>query len=323
VKHRIRSKLLLAIIRWVDSEAGADTLPREDDKRVDWLRILPFILLHGGCAGVVWVGWSWAAVATAAALYVIRMFAITGFYHRYFSHRAYRTGRFWQFIFAVLGNSAVQRGPLWWASHHRHHHRFADTDEDPHSPARHGFWWSHIGWLTSAGNFPTRMEYVKDWTRFPELVWLNRFDSLVPFLLAIALYAFGALLEAYAPRLGTSGPQMLVWGFFISSTVLFHATVTINSLDHMIGRRRYPTPDTSCNNPWLALITLGEGWHNNHHHYAVSARQGFFWWEIDVTYYLLKLMAGLGIVWGLRPVPEPVRNPTGETLRPPERQGSP
>ncbi len=306
----IRSRFLVAILRWVDSEAApAAAEPCDPGKRVEWLRILPFIVLHAMCLGVVWVGWSWAAVATATVLYLVRMFAITGFYHRYFSHRTYQTNRFWQFVFAVLGNSAVQRGPLWWASHHRHHHRFADTDEDPHSPSRQGFWWSHIGWLTSDRHFPTRAKYVKDWARFPELVWLNRFDTLVPLLLAVLLYAFGAALKAHAPQLGTSGPQMLIWGFFISSTLLFHATVTINSLDHMIGRRRYDTPDTSRNNWALALITLGEGWHNNHHHYAISARQGFFWWEIDITYYLLKLMSGLGIVRSLRPVPEHVRKP--------------
>ncbi len=309
--ERFPSKLILSLIRWVDSEAGAETLPRAGADRVDWLRIIPFIILHGACLGVIWVGWSWPAVAAAAALYFVRMFAITGFYHRYFSHRSFKTGRFRQFLFAVLGNSAVQRGPLWWASHHRHHHRFADTDEDPHSPSRHGFWWSHIGWLTSAGNFPTRRGYVKDWMRYPELVWLNRFDTLVPFLTAVALYAFGAVLNAFAPQLGTSGAQMVVWGFFISSTVLFHATVTINSLDHMLGTRRYDTPDTSRNNLWLALLTLGEGWHNNHHHFAISARQGFFWWEIDLTYCGLKVMEWLGIVWGLRPVPEHIRHPGG------------
>jgi stearoyl-CoA desaturase (delta-9 desaturase) len=311
VDHPIRAKLLLSLLRWVDSEAGSHVPAPETGRRTEWLRILPFIFLHAMCLGVIWVGASGIAVATAVALYLVRMFAITGFYHRYFSHRTYQTSRFWQFLFAVLGNSAVQRGPLWWASHHRHHHRFADTEEDPHSPSRHGFWWSHIGWLTSARHFPTRAQYVKDWLRYPELVWLNRFDTLVPFLLALALYAFGSILDAYAPRLGTNGPQMLIWGFFISSTVLFHATVTINSLDHMIGTRRYPTPDTSRNNALLALITLGEGWHNNHHHYAISARQGFFWWEIDMTYYLLKLMSWLGVVRGLRPVPEHVRRPTG------------
>ncbi len=300
---------LYSILRWFDAEAGLGVGPPEGGRRVEWLRIVPFIILHGMCLGVIWVGWSWTAVVTAAVLYFIRMFAITGFYHRYFAHRTYKTNRFWQFIFAALGNSAVQRGPLWWASHHRHHHRFADTDVDPHSPTRHGFWWSHIGWLTSARHFPTRTPYVKDWMRYLELVWLNRFDTLVPILLAASLYAAGAMLEAFAPELGTGGPQMLIWGFFISSTVLFHATVTINSLDHMLGTRRYETPDTSRNNFWLALITLGEGWHNNHHHYAIAARQGFFWWEIDITYYLLKVMSWLGIVWDLRPVPAQVRTP--------------
>jgi stearoyl-CoA desaturase (delta-9 desaturase) len=301
--------LFISVLRWFDSEAGLDPVPVDDGKRVEWVRIVPFIILHGMCLGVIWVGWSWIAVATAVTLYLLRMFAITAFYHRFFSHRTYRTNRFWQFIFAVMGNSAVQRGPLWWASHHRHHHRFADTAEDPHSPSRHGFWWSHIGWLTSDRNFRTRANYVKDWARFPELVWLNRFDTLVPVLLASGLYAVGAMLKAHAPQLGTSGPQMLIWGFFISSAVLFHGTVTINSLDHMIGSRRYDTPDTSRNNWFLALITLGEGWHNNHHHYAISARQGFFWWEMDATFYLLKLISWLGIVWDLRPVPEHVRNP--------------
>ena len=307
LENPIRSKFLVSVLRWVDSEARLDAMPSNTGRRVEWLRIAPVVVLHGMCLGVIWVGWSWVAVATASVLYFVRMFAITGFYHRYFSHKTFRTNRFWQFIFAVLGNSAVQRGPLWWASHHRHHHRFADTDEDPHSPNRHGFWWSHIGWLTSERHFPTRAQYVKDWARFPELVWLNRFDTLVPVLLAAGLYAFGAVLKAYAPQLGTSGPQMLIWGFFISSTVLFHGTVTINSLDHMIGSRRYDTPDTSRNNWVLALVTLGEGWHNNHHHYAISARQGFFWWEIDVTFYLLQLMSWLGIVRDLRPVPEHVR----------------
>jgi len=172
----------------------------------------------------------------------------------------------------------------------------------------HGFWWSHIGWLTSRANFPTNYKYVAEWAQYPELRWLNRFDTVVPVLLASALYIFGALLERMAPHLETNGMQMLVWGFFISTTVLLHATVTINSFDHMYGSRRYNTPDTSRNNALLALITLGEGWHNNHHHFAISARQGFFWWEIDVTYYLLVVMSWLGIVRDLRTVPEQVLN---------------
>ncbi|MGD2271617.1 MAG: acyl-CoA desaturase [Desulfobacterales bacterium] len=299
---------LWSLIRWFDSEAKSGEIAPDDVKRVDWFRIVPFIILHAMCLGVIFVGWSWTAVWVATGLYLIRMFAITGFYHRYFSHRTFKTNRFWQFLFAVIGNASVQRGPLWWASHHRHHHRYADQKEDVHSPSQHGFWWSHMGWLTSPANFATNVKYVRDWTSYPELRWINRFDTVIPILSAILLFAAGELLKVHAPHLGTNGPQLLIWGFFVSSTVLFHATVTINSLDHMFGNRRYATQDTSRNNPILALITLGEGWHNNHHHYAVCTRQGFYWWEIDITYYLLVLMSWLGIIRDLRPVPEHVRS---------------
>jgi stearoyl-CoA desaturase (delta-9 desaturase) len=254
------------------------------------------------------VGWSWTAVAVAAGLYFVRMFAITGFYHRYFSHRAFKANRFWQFVFAVLGNSSVQRGPLWWAAHHRHHHRYADRKEDVHSPVQHGFLHSHMGWLTTRANFPTRMAYVKDWLKYPELRWINRFDTVVPLLLGISLYVSGEILSAATPGLKTGGPQMVIWGFFISTVILFHGTATINSLDHMLGSRRYNTPDTSRNNVLLAIITLGEGWHNNHHHYAICARQGFFWWEIDITYYGLILLSKLGIVRDLRPLSDEIRS---------------
>jgi len=295
------------LLRWIDSDVVSDQVPTDDEKKVDWLRILPFIILHAGCLGVIWVGWSWTAVVVAILLYVIRMFAITGFYHRYFSHKTFQTDRSWQFLFAVLGNASVQRGPIWWAAHHRHHHRFADRSEDVHSPVIHGFLWSHMGWLTTRANFRTKTEYAKDWIRFPELCWLNRFDIVVPVLLALTLYGFGNLLSKVAPSLGTSGMQMVVWGFFISSTVLFHATVTINSLAHMFGRRRFNTPDASRNNVFLALITFGEGWHNNHHQYSVSTRQGFFWWEIDITYYLLLILKRLKIIRNLRPIPDGVK----------------
>jgi stearoyl-CoA desaturase (delta-9 desaturase) len=308
VKAHKSNRLLLSILRWFDTEAGLSQLDDSPTKKVDWMRILPFAILHLGCFGVLWVGWSPTAVLVAGALYLIRMFAITGFYHRYFSHKAFKTNRFWQFIFAVLGNSAAQRGALWWAAHHRHHHRYADQQNDVHSPIQHGFWWSHIGWLTSQANFGTKNKYIREWSRFPELRWLNRFDNVVPLLLAVTLYLAGDLLARFYPQLGTSGLQLLIWGFFISSTVLFHATVSINSLDHMFGRRRYETPDTSRNNFILALVTLGEGWHNNHHRYAISARQGFFWWEIDITFYLLKLLSWAGIIWDLRPVPDRIRH---------------
>jgi stearoyl-CoA desaturase (delta-9 desaturase) len=307
VQNLLSREVLTSIVRWFDSEAGASNLQTGHEKQVDWVRILPLIALHAGCLAVFIVGWSPVAVFTAIALYFVRMFAITGFYHRYFSHKTFKTSRPWQFVFAVLGNSSAQRGPLWWAAHHRHHHRHTDQPDDPHSPKQHGFWWSHIGWLTSQSNFATRYQYVRDWSVFPELRWINRFDVVVPLVLALFLFLWGALLNGLFPGLGTNGPQMLVWGFFVSSTVLLHGTCMVNSVAHLSGRRRYDTSDTSRNSWLTSLVTLGEGWHNNHHHYAVSARQGFFWWEIDITYYLLLLMAKMGIIHDLRPVPERVR----------------
>jgi stearoyl-CoA desaturase (delta-9 desaturase) len=196
---------------------------------------------------------------------------------------------------------------LWWAAHHRHHHRFADQKVDPHSPKQHGFWWSHIGWLTTPENFITRMQYVGDWKKFPELLWLNRFTIVIPIVFAVLIFGFGTVLETYKPQWKTNGFQMLIWGFFISTTVLFHATATINSIDHMLGSRRYNTPDTSRNNIWLSLLTLGEGWHNNHHHYATTVRQGFFWWELDITYYGLVMLSWLKIIWDLHPLPDRIK----------------
>jgi len=296
--------LLLSIRRWFDSYAGVEEMATAPEKKIDLQRVLPFVLLHLGCLGVYRVGWSPVAVWTAVGLYFLRMFGITAFYHRYFSHNTFKASRGWTFAFAVLGGSSAQRGPLWWAGHHRHHHRCADKDDDIHSPVVHGFWWSHVGWILSTRNFPTPFKRIGDYACYPELVFLDRFDLLVPALLAGGLYGAGALLESRFPGVGTTGTQMLVWGFFISTTALFHATSTINSLDHLVGSRRYATGDESRNNAWLAFLTLGEGWHNNHHHYPAASRQGFFWWEIDITYYLLKLLSLLGIVRELRPVPE-------------------
>ena len=229
----------------------------------------------------------------ALLLYLIRMFAVTGFYHRYFSHRTFHTSRAGQFVFAIMGNTAVQRGPLWWASVHRHHHQHSDDEEDVHSPGVRGFWWAHIGWMTSSRNFPTDYERVKDLARFPELVFLNRFDLVVPFCFAVAIFAFGWLLERVFPQTGVTGEQMLVWGFFISTVVLLHATLCINSLAHTFGRRRYDTDDESRNSLLLALITLGEGWHNNHHAFPFSARHGLRWFELDLTWWHVRILAFL------------------------------
>ncbi|MBK7642989.1 MAG: fatty acid desaturase [Planctomycetes bacterium] len=295
-----RRSPLHSLTRWFDS--WSQVIP-EGEFGIDWIRALPFVLLHVACIAVIWVGWSPIALGVAAALYAVRMFAITGFYHRYFSHRTYRTGRFWQFVFAVVGNSAVQRGPLWWAAHHRHHHRVSDSPEDTHSPARHGFLKSHIGWILDTGNFRTRLELVPDLAKFRELRFLDRFDSFVPFLLALSTFALGSWLAVVRPEWHTSGWQMLVWGFVISTVVTSHATFTINSLSHLLGRQRYDTGDDSRNNPFLALLTFGEGWHNNHHKFPTSVRQGFYWWELDLTWLGLLGLRALGIVRDLKPIP--------------------
>jgi stearoyl-CoA desaturase (delta-9 desaturase) len=231
------------------------------------------------------------------------MFAITGFYHRYFSHRAFKTSRLVQFVFALIGCSSVQRGPLWWAAHHRHHHAASDTESDIHSPVARSFIWSHMGWITSSKNLTTDYKRIPDFAKYPELVWINRFDWLMPALLFVSLYAAGEYLRCDNPALGTSGLQLVAWGFFVSTTLLFHATCSINSIAHLIGYRRFHTNDHSRNNPVLAVLTFGEGWHNNHHQFSHCARQGFAWWEIDITYGLLLVLSALGLVRDLKPVP--------------------
>jgi stearoyl-CoA desaturase (Delta-9 desaturase) len=298
------SRLRSTFHRWVDSQAATRDEP--DSEHVDWLRVIPFVCMHVACIGVFWVGWSATALVVAAALYAVRMFAITAFYHRCFSHRAFRTSRAVQFVFALVGAAAAQRGPLWWAAHHRHHHAHADGESDVHSPRR-GFWWSHLGWFLTSGNFATRRERIPDLARFPELRFLDRYDALVPVLLAAGLYGLGELLERTAPELNTTGAQLLVWGFFISTVVLYHMTFTVNSLAHRFGTRRFATNDDSRNNWMIAIATLGEGWHNNHHAFPGSARQGLRWWEVDVTWYVLRLFAAVGIVWDVRPAPASAR----------------
>jgi stearoyl-CoA desaturase (delta-9 desaturase) len=304
------------LMRWFDNSrnamhATAQDVPAEQVDRVDWTRILPYVLVHLVCLAAFWTGVSWVAVIVALIAYLVRMFAITGFYHRYFSHRSFKTSRAGQFIFGLLGAAAVQRGPVWWAAHHRHHHANSDLPSDVHSPVQHGFWRSHVGWFLTIKGFAPDFQQVKDLLKFPELRWLDRFDLVVPVALGVGMFLLGVGLHHWAPELGTTGWQMLIWGFFISTVACWHATYTINSLSHVFGRQRYRTGDTSRNNWLLAIVTLGEGWHNNHHYYPNSVRQGFYWWEYDITFYMLKIMSWLGIIWDLKPVPVAVReNPT-------------
>ncbi len=265
-----------------------------------------FVLVHLACILPIWVGVSPIAVAVCIFMYVIRMFGLTAGYHRYFSHRSFKTSRVFQFMLALLATSAGQNGPLWWSAHHRLHHRHSDTDEDIHSPITGTIWWSHIGWILSKKFKEVDPKLVPDLLKFPELRWLEKLHGLVLLAAIALLYGVGAWLESSAPGLGTNGEQMMVWGFFVSTCILYHGTFTVNSIAHLAGSRRFNTTDGSRNNWFVAIITLGEGWHNNHHRYLASERQGFYWWEIDISHYILTALSWVGVVWDLKAPPQKI-----------------
>jgi stearoyl-CoA desaturase (delta-9 desaturase) len=265
---------------------------------------IPFWGIHvAAIVGVVALGWSWSGFALAIGLYYARMFFVTGAYHRYFAHRTYKTSRGFQFLLAFGASATAQKGVLWWAAHHRRHHRFSDTPDDVHSALQYGFWWSHVGWIVSRETEETAFEEIRDMAKYPELRFLNRYHLLPPILLGVGLFLLG-------------GWHALVWGMFVSTTLCWHGTFTINSLSHLIGRRPYETADDSRNNWVLALITMGEGWHNNHHHFMVAAHQGFRWWEIDMTFYVLRLLEACGLVWDLKRAPRHIVEGRARRRRP-------
>lgn len=281
-----------------------DASENEEMTIVNGAKQVLFWAVHIACLGAVWVGVSWIAVVVCIALYVLRMFAITGGYHRYFSHHSFKTSRLFQFILGFLGATSAQKGPIWWASHHRHHHKHSDQPEDVHSPVVSGIYYAHLGWVMSSEYVHTKNELVKDLLKYPEIRWLDKYHVLPPVILGALVFYLGVFLNVYLPGLGTNGIQMLTWGFFISTVLLYHGTFCINSFTHLWGSRRFKTTDDSRNNLLLALITLGEGWHNNHHRYPGSEKQGFYWWEIDITHYILKFLSWFGIVWDLRTPPK-------------------
>jgi stearoyl-CoA desaturase (Delta-9 desaturase) len=251
---------------------------------------VPFALVHLACFAAIWTGIGWKAAAIGVALYWLRIFAIGAGYHRYFSHRAYETSRAFQFVLAALAQSTAQKSVLWWAAKHRQHHLHSDTPQDVHSPVQSGFLYSHFGWIFDRNHESTDLAKVADFARYPELMWLHRHE-LAP-AVALAIVCFLA-----------AGLQGLVVGFFWSTVAVYHATFSINSIAHVAGRRRYVTGDDSRNNWFLAIFTMGEGWHNNHHAFQSSVRQGFRWWEYDPTFYLLKLLAFMRLIWNLKSPP--------------------
>jgi len=277
-----------------DPIAAQPTAPIVEHTDIMYPSAVPFVLVHLACVAALWTGVTYDALVLCFLLYWLRIFAIGAGYHRYFSHRAYRTSRAFQFALAVLSQSTAQKSVLWWASKHRHHHLHSDTETDVHSPRHKGFVYSHLGWIFSRKNDVADLVKVADFARYPELMWLHKHELVPPTVLALL-----SVLIA-----GWSG---LVVGFFWSTVLVYHATFCINSLAHVRGRRRYVTGDDSRNNWLLALFTMGEGWHNNHHAYQSSARQGFRWWEVDATFYLLKALSWTGVVWDLKTPPAAVR----------------
>jgi stearoyl-CoA desaturase (delta-9 desaturase) len=284
-----------------------------DASAKSWRRIyfnplaIPFWGVHIlAIVGVVITGFSWWGVALAFAMYVPRMFFVTGAYHRYFSHRSYKTSRWFQFVLALGCTLTAQKGPLWWAAHHRQHHKLSDQPGDLHSVIQQGFWWSHMGWILSNDLEDTDYSRIKDFAKYPELRWLNKYWMLPAIAAGVITFLIGGFFA-------------LVWGFAVAQVLVWHGTFTINSLSHTWGGRRYKTDDDSRNNPVLAIVTMGEGWHNNHHHYQVAARQGFFWWEIDCTYYILRAFSAVGLVWDLHGVPDHIR----DNVAHPKGAGSP
>jgi stearoyl-CoA desaturase (delta-9 desaturase) len=281
--------------RTMQNQTAADlTVPERE--QIDWIPMAPFWGVQ--IAAVVCVaiyGWSWSGLLLALAIYAVRMFGLTAGYHRYFAHRSYKTSRVFQFLLALLATTATQKGPLWWAGHHRRHHKYSDQPQDPHSVTQRGFFWAHLGWILVKRFVDTDYERIKDFAKYPELRWLNKWHLLPPIALAVTLYL-------------VAGHWGVTWGFLVSNTLLWHGTFCVNSLAHVFGRRAYDTDDTSRNSLLIALFTLGEGWHNNHHYYQASERQGFYWYQLDITHCVLKVFSWVGLVWDLNEPPRHVRD---------------
>lgn len=267
---------------------------RLPDERLRRSQVIGMAIIHVMPVFALFSGVTRRAAIMCFALWFIRMFFITAGYHRYFSHRSYKTNRVFQFVLAFGGGMSAQKGALWWASNHRHHHRTSDTIEDLHSPTK-GFWWAHVGWILCKRSEPTLWDSIGDFAKYPELRFLNKHDWIPPWTLGFFCFFYG----------GLSG----LWiGFFLSTVILWHTTFLVNSATHLLGRRRYATTDTSRNSAIIALLTHGEGWHNNHHYYQASVRQGFYWWEFDVSYYILKVLSWLRIVRDLKLPTDKIRN---------------
>ena len=257
-----------------------------------------FWIVQASAFLVFFVPFSWGFVALWAASHFLRAIGLTLAFHRYFAHRAFQMNRAVRFFWAFVGTAAMQKGPLWWAGHHVNHHRYADRDGDPHSPMVSGFYYAHVGWFLNDARHdrlgPTN-PVIRDFSKAPEIVFLDRYFAVPPLVLALAMYAIGGL-------------PWLIWGFCLPTMTLAHATFAINTVNHMFGTRRFDTIDESRNNALTAFFAVGEGWHNNHHRYQRAARNGFYWWEFDLTWYVIRLMGVLGLAWDIHGVPQRIYN---------------
>lgn len=256
----------------------------------NWQLHVPFALMHVAALGAFFIPFEWQWFWLCVGTYYFKMFGITAGYHRYFSHKTFKTSRIFQFVLALIGIISFQKGPLWWAAHHRTHHKYSGLEGDVHAPEQKGFVWAHLGWIFKPENDITQFHLIRDFAKYPELRWLNRYHLVPGIAFAFLLFAWG-------------GWPAVIWGFCVSFVASSHCTFLVNSVCHIFGQRRYQTKDNSRNNWWVAILTLGEGWHNNHHYYQNSARQGFYWWEYDASYYILKMLSWMGIVWDLKEPP--------------------
>ena len=282
-------------------EAYENRLPGE---KLSLIVSLPFLSVHIGAIYALTISPSSFALFMVFLMYFIRMFGITAGFHRLFSHRSFKTNRAFQFFLAYAATCSAQMGPIWWAAHHRHHHKYTEQIEDPHTPTLKGFFWAHVGWIMSPVNSPTKEEYVGDLMKYPELKWLDKYHYFAPFSLVILLYGLGEFMAVNYAQYNTNGMELVLWGFFVSTVLLYHATFMVNSVCHVFGHRTYDTKDGSVNNFLVAILTLGEGWHNNHHAFPNSEKQGHKWYQIDISHYILWSLSKIGVVWKIRDVPD-------------------
>jgi stearoyl-CoA desaturase (delta-9 desaturase) len=272
----------------VDDAGKAELFIKRDG--INWVTVIAFTVFHMGAIAALFF-FTWPAMLTALALYWISLsFGIGMGYHRLLTHRAYQTPKWIEYSFAVCGTLALEGGPIFWVAAHRAHHRFADRFGDPHSP-REGKWWSHIVWMlvgnASHSNLDECSRYAPDMVKDRFYVWLSRYHY-------VPLIVVGALLLVFG------GLPFLLWGVFLRVAAGQHASWLVNSATHLWGSRRFETRDDSRNNWWVALVTFGEGWHNNHHAYPTSARHGLAWYEIDITWMTIRLMQAVGLAKAVR-----------------------